>query len=51
MHTKTNGTVGILDHENIVLATEIILLPIIVTELCPISHVQLMADHDVIKAD
>ena len=51
MHTKTNGTTGILDHENMVLDTEIIFLPIIVTELCPILHFQLMADHDVIKAD
>ena len=51
MQTKTNDTAGILDLENMVLATEIVFLSIIVTELCAILHFRLMADHNVIYAE
>ena len=51
MQSKKNRIGEILDLENMVLATEIVFLSIIVTELCAILHFRLMADHNVIYAE
>ena len=51
MQSKKNRIGEILDPENMVLATEIIFLPIMGTELCPILHFRLMADHGVIYTE
>ena len=51
MQEKLNHSIGFLDPENMVVDTIIMFLSVIVTELCLILHLRLMAEDDVIHVE